>query len=126
MEKLTQTNYVDLAEDVIAEKIGRDKRGNIALTTSKIRTLLSLVNSLYNKVIHSSNKMLSEEITGDVQYLRLRFAYESGREKSVKDFVNSADIANHLKRIETRDDLLLFCRYMEALVAYHKFYGGRD
>ena len=61
-----------------------------------------------------------------MQYLRLRFAYEAGRERSVRDFVNSADIANHLKRIETRDDLLLFCRYMEALVAYHKFYGGRD
>ena len=132
MEKLTQTNYVDLAEDVIKNKIMRDnnKKNSIVLTTSKIRGALSLANVLYNDVIHSKDNNLSEETKGKIQYLRLRFAYEAGRDtdkrKSVDDFVKKSDILNHLKRIETRDDLLLFCRYMEALVAYHKFYGGRD
>ena len=132
MEKLTQTNYVDLAEKVIVKEIVRNpKRHNsIVLTTSKIRNLLSLTNTLYNDVIHLTNEILSEEILGKIQYLRLRVVYEAGRdtdrEKSVKDFVEKADIIKHLQRIETRSDLLLFCRYMEALVAYHKFNGGRD
>lgn len=132
MEKLTETNYVDLAENVIAKEIVRNpKRHNsIVLTTSKIRNLLSLTNTLYNDVIHLTEETLSDEILGKIQYLRLRFVYEAGRdtdrEKSVKDFVEKADIIRHLKRIETRSDLLLFCRYMEALVAYHKFNGGRD
>lgn len=132
MEKLTQTNYVDLAEKVIVKEIVRNpKRHNsIVLTTSKIRNLLSLINTLYNDVIHLTDEILSEEILGKIQYLRLRFVYEAGRdtdrEKSVKDFVEKADIIKHLQRIETRSDLLLFCRYMEALVAYHKFNGGRD
>ena len=132
MEKLTQTNYVDLAEKVIVKEIVRNpKRHNSrVLTTSKIRNLLSLTNTLYNDVIHLTDEILSEEILGKIQYLRLRFVYEAGRdtdrEKSVKDFVEKADIIKHLQRIETRSDLLLFCRYMEALVAYHKFNGGRD
>lgn len=132
MEKLTQTNYVDLAEKVIVKEIVRNpKRHNsIVLTTSKIRNLLSLTNTLYNDVIHLTDEILSEEILGKIQYLRLRFVYEAGRdtdrEKSVKDFIEKADIIKHLQRIETRSDLLLFCRYMEALVAYHKFNGGRD
>ncbi len=128
MEKLTETNYVDLAENVIVEALERDRKGNFRLTNSKIRNLLSLVNNLYTDVVRSSgaNEQLSEAIEGKIQYLRLRFVYEAGREKSVKDFVEKADIIRHLKRIETRSDLLLFCRYMEALVAYHKFNGGRD
>ena len=132
MEKLTQTNYVDLAEKVIVKEIVRNpKRHNsIVLTTSKIRNLLSLTNTLYNDVIHLTDEILSEEILGKIQYLRLRNQNEAGRdtdrEKSVKDFVEKADIIKHLQRIETRSDLLLFCRYMEALVAYHKFNGGRD
>ena len=128
MEKLTQTNYVDLAEKVIVKDLERDKRGNFRLTNSKIRNLLSLVNNLYTDVARTggSNEKLSETNEGKIQYIRLRFVYEAGREKSVKDFVEKADIIKHLQRIETRSDLLLFCRYMEALVAYHKFNGGRD
>lgn len=128
MEKLTQTNYVDLAEKVIVKDLERDKRGNFRLTNSKIRNLLSLVNNLYTDVACTggSDEKLSETIEGKIQYIRLRFVYEAGREKSVKDFVEKADIIKHLQRIETRSDLLLFCRYMEALVAYHKFNGGRD
>ena len=128
MEKLTQTNYVDLAEKVIVKYLERDKRGNFRLTNSKIRNLLSLVNNLYTDVARTggSDEKLSETIEGKIQYIRLRFVYEAGREKSVKDFVEKADIIKHLQRIETRSDLLLFCRYMEALVAYHKFNGGRD
>lgn len=128
MEKLTETNYVDLAENVIVEGLERDGKGKFRLTNSKIRNLLSLVNNLYTDIVRSSgaNERLSEAIEGKIQYLRLRFVYEAGREKSVKDFVEKADIIRHLKRIETRSDLLLFCRYMEALVAYHKFNGGRD
>ena len=87
-----------------------------------------MVNNLYTDVIRTggSDEKLSEAIEGKIQYIRLRFVYEAGREKSVKDFIEKADIIKHLQRIETRSDLLLFCRYMEALVAYHKFNGGRD
>ncbi|MEE0959386.1 MAG: type III-A CRISPR-associated protein Csm2, partial [Lachnospiraceae bacterium] len=45
----------------------------------------------------------------------------------VKDFVDKAQIFKIMDSInDSTDDLILFCNYMEALVAYHKFYGGSD
>lgn len=129
MQQLTKTNFADLAEKVIKGMREEDRRGNmtIKLTTSKIRNLLSMTNVLYNNAKQMRNETLSEDIMHDVQYLKMRFAYECGREKDVEKFVKSAEIMEHIDKIGTsRESLLLFCSYMEALVAYHKFYGGKD
>lgn len=129
MQELTKTNFADLAEKVIKGMVKTDKWGNpkIALTTSKIRNLLSMSNVLYNNAKQVRNETLSEDILHDIQYLKMRFVYESGREPIVKEFVESAGILKYIDKIGTsRESLLLFCSYMEALVAYHKFYGGKD
>ena len=58
--------------------------------------------------------------TSSVSYTHL------GREIAVKDLVEKAQILEALKEIKDRETLQRFCRYMEALVAYFKFYGGKD
>ena len=104
---LTSENYVDEAERVIKTLIEKDRSGRdvIRLTTSKIRGILSLVTELYNDIIHEPSNKLGEEYVERIQYLRLRIAYEAGRDKQL---------------------FLLFTKYVEALVAYHKYYGGKD
>ena len=138
-ERLTQLNFVSCAEEVIKSKIMK-KGGNNSqetsktpmITTSKIRNMLELTNTLYNKLIKYREEELSDEIIGYIQYVRLKFAYEYGRDlkekqKTVVDFIEKADIMNHLKSIgNSREQALIFCKYMESLVAFHKFYGGRD
>lgn len=53
--------------------------------------------------------------------------YECGREPKVKEFVQKAEIIELLKEIgNSKKNYLLFSRYMEALVAFHKYYGGQD
>ena len=129
MEALTKLNFADLAEKVVKSMVYTDKKGNarIDLTTSKIRKLLSMTNILYNQVSHDLNPKLNEDIQKDVQYLKMRFAYEAGREpKEVKPFVEKAKILEYIDDIgDSRDKLILFCNYIEALVAYHRFYGGK-
>ena len=44
----------------------------------------------------------------------------------IKDLVEKGQILEALKEIKDRETLQRFCRYMEALVAYFKFYGGKD
>ncbi|NDO45315.1 type III-A CRISPR-associated protein Csm2 [Clostridium sp. MD294] len=118
-------NYVDEAEKVIKSMI--DDRGKLQLTTSKIRNILSMVNDIYNDALHYKEDKIDSELKGRVQYLRMRIAYEAGREKTVKDFVEKADFIKNIKSIgDSKQNLILFCRYIEALVAYHKYYGGRD
>ena len=129
MEALTKLNFADLAEKVVKSMTYTDRRGNqkIDLTTSKIRKLLSMTNVLYNQASQDLNPKLSEDMQKDIQYLKMRFAYEAGREpKEVKPFVEKAKILEYINDIgNSRDKLILFCNYIEALVAYHRFYGGK-
>ena len=122
MAILTDENYVDKAERAIS-LLEKDNKGNYLLTTSQIRNLLSLCSSLFDELIN------------DVSYLRVQFVYQSGRNSvkvnrqtffPVKDLVEKGQILEALKEIKDRETLQRFCRYMEALVAYFKFYGGKD
>ena len=123
MAILTDDNYVDKAEKVI-KSLNRNKRDPklFILTTSKIRNLLNLTSTLFDESKVREYKDLADKIA----YLRVQFVYQSGRETSVKDLVKKAEILDILKEINNKESLQRFCRYMEALVAYFKFYGGKD
>ncbi|WP_019775851.1 type III-A CRISPR-associated protein Csm2 [Streptococcus sobrinus] len=121
MTILTDDNYVDKAEKVI-KSLPKVKSGNNELTTSKIYKLLALTSSLFDE----SNVKDFSQLTDKLAYLRVQFVYQAGREKAVKELVKRADILAILKEVKNISDLQRFCRYMEALVAYFKFYGGKD
>lgn len=128
--KLTEDNYVELAEQAIKKICERkDSRGNPIdlVTTSKIRNLLAMTAGIYNEVLNEPNEKLSKEQIGRINYLKIRFVYEAGREPLVGKLVKTADILTCLDEIKgSRSQYILFSRYMEALVAYRKFYGTRD
>ena len=116
-------NYVDAAEAVIRKL---DKRR--AITTSKLRNLLSLVSDIYNvENLRNAPQLLPESRTA-LTMLRIRTVYEAGREPKVKDFVAEAKLLEYIKDIgNDREKLINFSHYMEALVAYHRFLiGGRE
>ena len=124
--KINALNYVDVAESVILA-LKNENNGRLALTTSKIRGLLSMTESIYTDVQRNRSETLSEELQSRVQYLRMRVAYEAGRDPVVKKFVIKAELLEQLSNIRAdKERLLLFCRYMEALVAYHRYHGGND
>ena len=128
--KLTEENYVETAEKAIQEICAlKNKSGKSVqpVTTSKIRNLLAMTAAIYNDVIVSQSEKLSAEIVGRINYLKIRFVYEAGREPKVKALVEKAQLLVHLKEVgNSRAQYILFSRYMEALVAYRKFYGGHD
>lgn len=124
---INENNYVDKAESVIKKLSGKNDPGektfNKVITTSKIRNLLSMTNDIYNQVIISQEKLLKPSIHERIEYLRIRFVYEAGRDQQVKSLLDAGDILDNLKTInKDRDNYILFCRYMEALVAFHKYY----
>lgn len=125
--KLTEENYVEIAEQVIKKlHEEKNKKGQTieVVTTSKIRNLLSMTANIYNDVVNTKSEYLSNEMIGRINYLKLRFVYEAGREPKVKRLVETAQILQCLDAIKgSRSQYILFSRYMEALVAYRKFYG---
>ena len=126
MAILTDDNYVDKAEKVIKSlnhtKDHRNNKIKFFLTTTKIRNLLNLTSNIFDESKVRSYKELADKIA----YLRVQFVYQSGRETAVKDLVKKAEILDILKEINNKESLQRFCRYMEALVAYFRFYGGKD
>lgn len=126
---LNDQNYVDEAEKVIiklSEK--KDRWGNSNLVTiSKLRNLLNMTTDIYNEVLMCREDRLSEGIGSRIEYLRVRFLYEAGRDEKVRELVKEAKIIGTLKEIGfSRKNYILFSRYMEALVAFHRYYGGKD
>ena len=126
MVKLQTDNYVEIAEGVI-KNLNRDKENKLLLTTSKIRNILAMVSELYNDAQRLRAETLSEDLVGRVQYLKMRVAYEAGRDDVVRDFVEMAQLLGEIDRVgRKKERLILFCHYMEALVAYHRYLGGKD
>lgn len=129
-------NIVDKAELAIKSIRKPNKKNHdklvIELKTNQIRKILTAVNILKNKVdiykiAKPQAKKLDEELQMEIEFLRVSISYQVGREKLVREFVEKADLLNMVKDID--GDIKAFenfCRYIEALVAFHKFYGGQD
>lgn len=122
--QVNEQNYVDTAEKVILQlKKGKDD----LVTTSKIRNLLAMTIDIYNEIMDKKEERLDTDICSRIEYLRVRFLYEAGREQTVRNFVKEAEIIECLKKINgSKKNFVLFNRYMEALVAFRKFHGGKD
>ena len=122
-EKKLPENYVDQAEKTMQDIFSQKVR----LTTSKIRNILSMISDIYNTEINRTETVLLPENQNRIQMIRVRLAYECGREEAVKRFVEKAYLLNYIKGIhDSREEFIRFARYMEALVAYHRFFGGKD
>ncbi|WP_370834495.1 type III-A CRISPR-associated protein Csm2 [Acidaminococcus sp.] len=133
------TDIVKEAEDVIkglrVKRINR-KTGKeqyvIEMKTTQIRKFLTAVNKLSNEVgvyksQHLNTETLPEDICAQIQFLKVKAAYQMGRERTVKEFMDKAGIPAKIDAIGNSIHAFeQFANYMEALVAYHKYYGGKD
>lgn len=128
--QVNEQNYVEEAERVIIQlkdKKDRNERAVPMVTTSKLRNLLAMTADIYNMVLNVQDDRLSEDICSRIEYLRVRFMYEAGREPSVRNLVEESGIVELLKEIKgSKKKFIMFNRYMEALVAFHRYHGGKD
>lgn len=120
---------LDKVENTIKElKTKKNQRGKPIglLTVSQIRNLLAMSADILNEVLEYPEENLSEELLDRVSYLTVRFYYEAGRDDKVKSFIETAKLLPFLKGIKTRKQYIQYYQYMEALVAFHKYHGGKD
>lgn len=120
---------LDKVENTIKElKTKKNQRGKPIglLTVSQIRNLLAMSADILNEVLEYPEENLSEELLDRVSYLTVRFYYEAGRDEKVKSFIETAKLLPFLKGIKTRKQYIQYYQYMEALIAFHKYHGGKD
>ena len=69
---------------------------------------------------------MRDELAAQVKYLKVKLAYQ-GRVDSVKKFAKKAELARRIDAIGCdRRKYQDFAHFVEALVAYHRFYGGQE
>ena len=127
-KKIADLN-ADMANEFVKNKLFRsDERINeekALITTSQIRKFLSAVNYLENK-ISACEKELPQDIANEIKYLKVKLAYQVGRDSK------NAGLRNLYNEIEplisqigtSKENFTKVARYIEAIVAYHKFNGG--
>ena len=131
--KKVPEDYVDEAERIMSNLMSQPKK----VTTSKIRGLLSLVTEIFNVENLRTEEALLPESVVKINLMRVRVAYEYGRDTGesvgkdkaypMKDFISQSHLLEYLKGISTdRADLIRFAHYMEALVAFHRYFGGKE
>ena len=128
--KFTDESYVDEAKEIV-EIFKKEnfeisyKRRKEKLTNTQLRNLLAMTSADYDKARKNGFDHVNEKIA----YLKVQFIYQSGRNLAVKAFVEVAqlvELVDKIRDLKKMDDLLRFCHYMEALIAYFKYYGGAD
>lgn len=134
MSEKETTNVVDQAESVI-KNLKKNDKGTIGLKTSQIRKFLASVNVIRNKVLIAKEAQKNcdplADVAVEVKMLKANLLYQAGREqgsdKFVNDFVQKSGLISKIdgvgKDYKKFDEL---CKYIEALVAFHKYYGGAD
>ncbi len=126
--------------DVVAEAekavsaLDKKPNGDIKLTTSQIRKFLTAVSYVHNKaelffMQNKTAKELSDDLAADVKFLKVDLLYLAGKDDSrqVKKFVDISKLPEIIDEIKNdRSKFNKLCKYVEALVAYRKFLGGKD
>ncbi len=141
-------DIVDNAETAMKDVKNTLAQVRTSLTTSQIRKILTAINLLKNKVdiyklqCTASNK-LSSDLIMEVKFLKVNILYQVGREGNpvtkkngyppkpvptpVRTFVEKAQLIEIIDDIgDNINEFYKFCKYIEALVAFHKYYGGKD
>lgn len=125
-------DVVTEAEKAIKELQYKDRYNKIDVTTSQIRKFLTAVNVVRNKVdlYKAKNKgaeALSKELTAEIKFLKVNLLYQAGRTDAVKQFMTVSKLNVIIDSIgDSLARFVKFTKYVEALVAYHKFLGGKD
>lgn len=126
---LTSLNFASLAEERMTTVANDGSRklafatGSGGLSTSKLRSIYALIMNIYTKVDKPQDY---EDHRADLQYLKVKMAYEAGREDVVKQFLEKTSLMALIDGVNDYDQFILYCRYAESLAAYFKFYGGKE
>lgn len=130
--EMNEKGYVG-KDKTVRDKFGKEKRVP-KLTNSQIRKFLTAVNVVKNKVDmfwakNNDAVSLPDELVTEIKFLKVNIVYQAAKDNTgaVKSFIMVTNLDKIINDIgNDANKFNKFCKYVEALVAFHKFYGGRD
>lgn len=124
------TNFSDLnAEKLVdyADKTGKHLQ-SVRLKTNQIRKFLSALSQIKSSIKTEKKDIVRREdltVREKAFLLKPKLAYAASRQAyQIKPLMTVLDPA--IESIHSNKDLLKLATFVESIVAYHKYYGGRD
>jgi len=115
----------------VVNSLERNNYKGFFLTTNQIRKFLAGVNGIHNRILAYQGNgkiqgdVLPQDIIDEIEYVKIKLIYQSGRERAVKSFMEKAQIEKRMDAIgNSKKKFVEFNRFIEGIVAYHKFEGG--
>ena len=105
----------------LAEKMGEFLANRIRLRTGQIRKFVDAVNEIKSE---GTQEKEANFFRSQCLLLKPKLAYAAGCQEEVKPLM--AVLVPCLDRVHTKDDFIRFYRFVESIIAYHRYHGGRD
>ena len=113
--------------NAIAYKKGKEFARNIK--TNQIRNFFAHINTIRNEFKNLKlNKSSFDQLDSSLILVKPKLAYAKGRNKEVEPFqiLMFETIDKVVKSKNKEKAYTNFFEFVEAIVAYHKYYGGRE
>ncbi|ROQ92048.1 type III-A CRISPR-associated protein Csm2 [Desulfosoma caldarium] len=115
LKKLSMDRLVDIA-DAVGKAVARQVKMN------QIRRFLDGARKVEAQL---KNPEDFDKVKDQIVLLRPKLAYAAGRHRDVKDLAELLDPAVK-SAAQTHDNFMKFLRFMESIIAYHRYHGGKD
>jgi CRISPR-associated protein Csm2 len=109
------------AEELLkfVDKIGEHLAKTIGM--SQLRKVLDSFDKI-KSAVRTRKEGIS--VGEEIQPLKIHLAYAAGRESALKPLHKVLSVA--IDKVQDREDFRKFSQFIEGLVAYHKFHGGKE
>lgn len=109
------------AEEIMKDIGYKTKR---EITSNQMRTILSLFIHVKNDLEKNENEELNEEELYKIKYIKIKLIYQVAR-IGCKDFLEKTYLNEMLDDVKTKSDFYKLVDYVEALVAFQKYYVNK-
>ena len=99
------------------------------ITSSKLRSIYSMLCDIIKDEKDTDSSCISDKCSAALRLLKVRIIYDMGRDESVKIFIENTNLIAYLVYVEKNkqsDDFKLYCKYFEALVAFHRYLNPKE
>lgn len=104
----------------MADTIGKFLAQSERLNTGQIRKFLDAVSRIKNEGGQKPND--DPFFRSQCMLLKPKLAYAAGRQGAVEPLMKV--LLPCINHVHSKDDFVHFYRFVESIIAYHRFYGG--
>jgi CRISPR-associated protein Csm2 len=98
------------------------------MKTAQLRRFFGAIKSIERTIEDEKSEKAWDEVEAEFYLLKPKIAYAKGRKLIPEEFYQVLKVSLNKINIGSNEDKIenfkIFVKFLESIVAYHKFYGG--